>query len=139
MKFKHLLLSLTLAFFAIACSDSEKKDSEYKEVKNEETSHSNDHGVKSEEPQTLVYRVSLGVMPDMSHDGVGVRVANVREGRPGFKGGMKDNDIVIEIDGKPVNDLVEYTKILGSHKAGDSVVLTIKRGDKTIKANITFD
>lgn len=141
MKLKHLLLSFTLLLFIFSCSNTEKKESAEASKttdKKEEAVHSSTHEPKIDN-SPLVYKVSLGVLPDLTYEGVGVRAAKVHKDRPGYNGGMQDNDIVIEIDGIPVQNLVEYTKVLGGHKKDDTVVLTLKRGDKTLKANIKFD
>ena len=140
MKMKYLILSL-LFFFSISCANSDKKET-IEQKQNIETEEGVVPTVSNKvkvDDTILIYKVSLGVLPDLTYKGIGVKAAKVHENRPGDNGGLKDGDIVIKIDNNPVKDLVGYTRLLSRHKKGDSVIMTIKRGNKTLKANITFD
>lgn len=142
MKLKHLFVSFTLLLFLFSCTNAGKKDSveaSKNTDKKVEVDQTTTQKTDNESDKTLIYKVSLGVLPDLAYDGIGIRAAKVHKDRPGYNGGMQEGDIVTKIDGKAIKDLLEYTKILSSYKKGDSVVLTLKRGDKTLKANITFD
>lgn len=138
---KKIIIAI-FAFSAVlfSCTNTPDKSSEVDQKKDHIESPGST--VKNEVQvgdSTLVYKVSLGVLPDLGYEGVGMKIANVHEGKPGFKGGLKNNDIVVEMDGKPVKDLIEYTKILGSHKAGDSIELIVDRDGQKVKIDITFD
>ncbi|MCE9637505.1 MAG: M20/M25/M40 family metallo-hydrolase [Planctomycetes bacterium] len=74
-------------------------------------------------------RASLGTMPDFEFAGPGVRVASVIEGSPAQKAGIATGDIVLSIDGAPIEDLRAYSTVLKAHKPGDVVKLRIRRGD----------
>lgn len=145
MKTLYIILTLGLLVGFSSCKDAVKTETTKEEVsKPVETTKSDEpkSTVKNEVQvgdQKLVYKVSLGVLPDLAYKGIGMKAAKVHKDRPGFLGGMLDGDIVIKIDGKPVKDLIEYTKLLGSLKKGDKAILTLKRGDKILNANIKFD
>ena len=139
MKTKLFIFGLAVLFIAFSCKNDSGVNKETKET----TVKTGDSVVVTDDAQkkdtTLVYKVSLGIMPDLGYKAKGVKVASVTKNRPGYYGGIKVNDIIIKIDGNDVEDLVGYTKLLGTHKKGDSVVLTVDREGKTLKMNITFD
>jgi putative serine protease PepD len=146
MKTKLFILSIAIAFIAISCkNDKVANETTSKTVKTHlnDAVNKGDSVVVTDENQkkdtTLVYKVSLGIMPDLAFKSTGVKVASVTKNRPGYYGGIKVGDIIVKIDNNNVKNLIEYTKLLGTHKKGDSVVLTVKRDGNTLKLNITFD
>lgn len=88
--------------------------------------------------ERLTYSVSLGVMPDMNYEGEGMLIGHVNEGRTGHKSGLLKGDIVMELGGKKINDLVTYTKVLGSFKKGDSTKIVVKREDQMLSLLVEF-
>ncbi len=139
MKSKLVFFGLLTFVLLFACknNDSQKTVKPAEKVKTGDTIKVIDE--KTQKDTTLTYKVSLGIMPDLGHKGPGVKVAKVTKDRPGYYGGLQVGDEIVKINDIEVNDLYEYTKILGKHKKGDSVVLTVKRDKKTLKMNITFD
>jgi len=142
MKIKYItyLLAILILGFASCKENSSVKEKSTTEptTKNEEIVPKVKNEVQVGD-EKLVYKVSLGVLPDLAYKGLGMKAAKVHKDRPGFNGGMQDGDIVIKINNEDVKDLTEYTRLLGKYKKGDSVVLTINRGGQTIKAKIVFD
>ncbi len=68
-------------------------------------------------------------MPDFS--GVekrGLRVDLVIEGKAAYKSGMKSGDIIIAIDGLPVNDIYAYMDRLTKLNAGQIISVEVIRG-----------
>ena len=57
-------------------------------------------------------RVSLGTTPDYAWNGKGVRLDGVRDGTPAAQAGLQPGDIIVELNGTPVNGLREYAKVL---------------------------
>lgn len=82
--------------------------------------------------------VTLGIIPDHTFGGKGVRVDDVFAGRPAAKAGMKPGDIIIRIDNQDVGDLSSYMKALSNYSEGMKAQITIIRDDKTIQCEITF-
>jgi aminopeptidase YwaD len=78
--------------------------------------------------------VTLGIMPDITStdDSVGMRVEFVTPGKPADKGGMKKGDMILAIDGKPVNNVYDYMFRLQKLKRGQLVIVTIGRDGKNI-------
>lgn len=60
----------------------------------------------------------------------GVLVAQVYPGSSADKAGLKEGDVIVSIDGRPVNDEGGGAFAIGTHKVGDRVPMTIHRGDK---------
>ncbi len=94
-------------------------------------------GPKERPKDQPTYKISLGIMPDMSASDIkGVRAENVIPGRPADKAGMKKGDIIVEINGKPVKDLYEYMERLGELKKGDLVDVVVMRGEEKITLKV---
>lgn len=92
-----------------------------------------------ERPQSSGYKVSLGIMPDMSSSDIkGVKAEAVIPGKPAEKGGMKKGDIIVALNGKPVTNLYEYMDRLNELKKGDVVKVDVQRDGKTITLEITL-
>jgi len=68
----------------------------------------------------------------------GVLVAQVFEGDPADKAGVKAKDIIIEVDGKSVNSSRELTATIAAIPVGNSVPITLLRdgGKKTVNVKI---
>src|SRR5688572_12323178 len=84
------------------------------------------------------FTVSLGVMPDYTFSGSGVRIDGVSEGRPAQKAGMKAGDIIIQLGDHGVSSVENYMQVLGKFKKGDSTRVKFKRGTETIEADVQF-
>ncbi|MFH0735348.1 MAG: M20/M25/M40 family metallo-hydrolase [bacterium] len=87
-----------------------------------------------EQPETKRnFKVTLGIMPDVSSGDVkGLRADAVIEGRPAFKAGMHKGDIIIAMDGKPVNDIYEYMNRLQEFKVGQRITVEVLRGTEKV-------
>ena len=68
-----------------------------------------------------------------------MRFADVRDGTPAAKAGLKAKDIMVEFDGKKVQNLSDFTYLLRSKKPGDEVEVKVLRGDEklTVKVLLT--
>ena len=96
---------------------------------------------KTRETQTGTsarFSVSLGVMPDYTFPGSGVRIDGVSDGRPAQKAGMKAGDIIIQLGDYNVSSLENYMQALGKFKKGDNTQVKFKRGNEIIEARVQF-
>jgi len=96
---------------------------------------------KTRETQTGTstrFSVSLGVMPDYTFPGSGVRIDGVSDGRPAQKAGMKAGDIIVQLGDYNVSSLENYMQALGKFKKGDSTKVKFKRGNEIIEALVQF-
>jgi Do/DeqQ family serine protease len=57
----------------------------------------------------------------------GVLVAEVYPGSSASRAGLEQGDVVLGIDGQPVNDVVTLNYRVGAHRAGDSIVIAYRR------------
>ena len=58
-------------------------------------------------------------------------VEGVTPGGAAEKGGLKDNDIIVEIGGKPVKNIGGYMTAMSAQKAGTPVdVVVLRKGTK---------
>jgi Zn-dependent M28 family amino/carboxypeptidase len=93
---------------------------------------------KETENRVTALRVTLGIMPDYTYDGTGIRADGVTEGRPAFKAGIKSGDIIIQLGDYPVNSMDTYMQALGKFSKGDKTKVKFKRGQEIIESPIEF-
>lgn len=60
----------------------------------------------------------------------GVLVAQVYPGSSADRAGLKEGDVILSIDGRPVNDEGGGAFAIGTHKVGDRVPMQIHRNDR---------
>ena len=97
--------------------------------------------LKTREAQTTTtarFSVSMGIMPDYTYSGNGVRADGVSEGRPAQKAGLKAGDIVLQIGDYKVNSMESYMQTLGKFKKGDKATVIYQRGTEQFKVEIQF-
>lgn len=73
----------------------------------------------------------LGMSVQDSEDGKGVKVLDVDEDGNAAKGGIKEDDVITEIDGKAVNSADEVAKIVRESREKVSINVKLLRGGKT--------
>lgn len=84
------------------------------------------------------FSVSLGIMPDYTFSGMGVKADGVSEGKVAEKAGIKTGDVILKIGDHKTNDVQEYMQALGKFKKGDATTVTVKRGNEELHFNIVF-
>ena len=84
------------------------------------------------------WRVSMGVMPSLATGTNGMKIEGVTEGKPAYKAGIMQGDILKKLDDCIVEDIYSYTKCLSKYKAKDTAEATIQRGDKIIIVKLQF-
>lgn len=74
-------------------------------------------------------KITLGIMPDVTSmdDSAGMRVEFVTPGKPADIGGMKKGDMILAIEGKPVNNVYDYMFRLQKLSRGQLVIVTVDR------------
>lgn len=93
---------------------------------------------KDENQGRMNFNVTLGIMPDYVFDGEGLRVDGVKEGKTGFKAGLKKGDVIVNMDGKPIGNIQDYMKQLSSLKKGTKTTVTVRRGEQTKVLDVQF-
>lgn len=84
------------------------------------------------------FSVSLGIMPDYTYAGAGVKADGVTDGKAAQKAGMKAGDVIIQLGEHKISSLENYMQALGSFKKGDKTKVKFKRGEKIIEAAVEF-
>jgi putative serine protease PepD len=80
----------------------------------------------------------IGVTLDMAFAGPGARVNGVTPDGPAAAAGLRDGDVITEIDGTPVADATDLIVDVRSLAPGDVVTLTVERGGSTTTVDVTL-
>ncbi|MBL7745734.1 MAG: PDZ domain-containing protein [Chitinophagaceae bacterium] len=73
----------------------------------------------------------LGLSVQDTDDGKGVKVIEVDDESNAAKAGIKEDDVITEVDGKATNSVDEISKIIKENKDKTSVMVKLQRGGKT--------
>ena len=85
------------------------------------------------------YGPYFGSVPDFRDDLKGVLFADVQNNSPAAKAGLKQGDLMVEFDGKPIQNLYDFTYALRAKKPGDVVEVAVKRNGQDLKVNVTLE
>jgi hypothetical protein len=85
------------------------------------------------------YGAYFGSIPDFGEIEHGVKFSDVRDGSPAAKAGLKGGDILIEFDGKKIENLYDFTYALRTHKPGEKVSVTVMRGNEKVTRDVTLE
>ena len=98
-----------------------------------------DEGEKSDQevPRTRL-TAYLGTVPDYAAGKVkGLKLSGVAKDGPAAKAGVKGGDIIVELAGKKIEDIYDYTYAIEALKIGEETSISVNRSGKTIKLKIT--
>jgi aminopeptidase YwaD len=96
---------------------------------------------KTREAQTSTsarFSVSMGIMPDYTFSGSGVRVDGVSDGRPAQKAGLKIGDVILQLGDHSTSSMESYMQALSKFKKGDKTLVKYKRGNDLLETNVEF-
>lgn len=68
-----------------------------------------------------------GIESDKSYDGLGVKILSLKKEKLGEKFGLKDGDIIFNINYKPIVHIEELISVLNSLDRGQRVTIKVKR------------
>ncbi|MCS7023425.1 MAG: M28 family peptidase [Bryobacteraceae bacterium] len=85
------------------------------------------------------YGPYFGSIPDFAEVPNGVRFSDIRPGSPAAKAGLKGGDILIEFDGKQIQNLYDYTYALRMKKPGDEVTVKVLREGKPVEFRVVLE
>lgn len=84
---------------------------------------------------------SLGVVPDYGSDlsTGGVRISGARPNSAAEQAGLREGDILVGFDGKPINNLYDLSDCLKQSSPGDTVEIAYERGGQrtTVRVRLT--
>jgi membrane-associated protease RseP (regulator of RpoE activity) len=93
---------------------------------------------KSNQSTGVSFKVTLGIMPDYTYEGTGVRIDGVTDGKPAAKAGIQKGDIIMGMGDVPINTIQDYMKSLSTFKKGDNTTVKVRRGAEDVVVNATF-
>ncbi len=80
----------------------------------------------------------LGTVPDYSQTDVqGVKLSAVTKGAPAEKAGLQGADVIVELAGRKIENIYDYTYAIEALKIGEAVKVKAKRGDKVVEVEVT--
>lgn len=85
------------------------------------------------------YGPSFGSIPDMGYEEGGVRFAEIRSGTPAHKAGIQGGDILVEFDGKAIDNLYDFTYALRARSPGDKIKVVVRRGPRTLSFQVVLE
>jgi hypothetical protein len=96
---------------------------------------------KTREQQTTTstrFTVSMGIMPDYTFSGGGVKADGVSDGKAAQKAGIKAGDIIVQLGDYSISSVESYMQALSKFKKGDATKVKVKRGKDELLFDIVF-
>jgi len=84
------------------------------------------------------FNVTLGIMPDYSFPGSGLRIDAISEGRPAETAGLKTGDVIVKLGDYTVISLQTYMEALSKFNRGDQTTVEFLRGQEQMKVSVQF-
>ncbi len=84
------------------------------------------------------FKVSLGIFPDYTFSGTGVRVDGVSAGKAAEKAGVQVGDILMKLGDHEFTDVMSYMGALNKFDKGNATKLILKRGENILTLDISF-
>lgn len=84
------------------------------------------------------FKVSLGIMPDYTFDGNGVRVDAVIDNRPAQKAGIQVGDVLYQLGDHSFHDVETYMQALNKFNKGEGTKVKLKRGKDDVVLDVIF-
>ena len=79
----------------------------------------------------------LGTVPDYAKGDIkGVALGGVTKGAPAEKAGMRAGDIIIELAGKKIENIYDYTFAIEALKIGESIKAKVQRGSEVVEMDV---
>jgi membrane-associated protease RseP (regulator of RpoE activity) len=83
-------------------------------------------------------RVYLGTIPDYAQGEVsGLKAAGVAPGGPAEQAGVQGGDVIVELAGKPIENIDDHTYTLNTIKLGVPTTLVVLRGRERLTLMVT--
>jgi aminopeptidase N len=88
-------------------------------------------------PAAGTRRVTFGFVPDFAHQGAGVRADSIVPGSPAAKAGFRAGDLLLSLDGKAVDSLQTFSRLLAAYQPGAKVQARYRR--ESAEAAVTVE
>jgi hypothetical protein len=89
-------------------------------------------GERAERPSSRSAGAHLGIIPDFTHSGTGVKIKGTVPRSPAEASGLQEGDVIAGIDAEAITGLGDLMTVLSMHKPGDVVEIEVKRDSKTL-------
>ena len=88
-------------------------------------------------PSRRNLRAYLGTIPEYGQSSVkGVKLTGVADGGPAAQAGLLAGDVIIELAGRKIESLYDYTYALNAVKVGQPVKITVLRGAEPVSVTV---
>lgn len=88
--------------------------------------------------QAVDFKVTLGVMPDYTFDGKGLRIDGVTDGKPASKAGILPGDVILQMGSLEITDIYVYMKALSGYKKGEETQVMVLRKGQQVSLKVVF-
>jgi serine protease Do len=85
---------------------------------------------------TMNRKPKVGMQIQDVEEGKGVQVKDVDDDTPASKAGLKEGDVITQVNGKPVDGVIELRDAIKDVKEGESFTVTYRRGTSNATAEI---
>lgn len=82
-------------------------------------------------------RAYTGTIPDYTTEVEGLRLAGVIGGGPAESAGLREGDVIVELGGRKITNIYDYTYALDAVKIGEPIVVVLLRDGERHEATIT--
>jgi Tol biopolymer transport system component len=82
-------------------------------------------------------RAYLGTIPDYAEEVKGVMLSGASTGGPADQAGVRPRDIIVELAGKKIENIYDYTQAIEGLKIGEPVKMTVIRNAERVDLQIT--
>lgn len=72
-------------------------------------------------------------------DDDGVVVSRVLQGGPAGQAGIRENDVITQVDRSPVDGTAAFERLVGMHQPGDSVELLVTRNGRRRTVSVRLE
>lgn len=94
--------------------------------------------IKYKQVQRPTIGIALDYYTDSRGNPVGMYIYKVYSGSGAAKAGLKEGDIIVEIDGKKIKSYNDIMNIIANHKIGDTITIKVLRDGDTKSFKVTL-
>ena len=84
------------------------------------------------------FKVAMGIMPDYTFSGTGVRADGISEGKLAQRVGIKAGDVLVQLGEHTFSDVQSYMETLAKFKKGDATKVKVIRGKEELVFDVVF-
>ena len=84
------------------------------------------------------FKVTMGIMPDYTFSGAGVRADGISEGKLAQRVGIKAGDVLVQLGEHTFSNMQSYMETLAKFKKGDATKVKVIRGKEELVFDVVF-